>query len=333
MLHSARTILTTLVVSLLAIAGNARAEHVFWEMGIAEVTTGFDIDKNETTIRKWNIGAIGPENLEGVVLQHARSCAIDSLQQAALAAYPTPGEVSAKLAVAWQVWTTLFPKCMSGKAVGKAIVSQFKIGLTENMYRVKGLNIKAKTYETQAGMYAQLYERLGAMTGGDVGKAFKGYAAIEGKIDAATRVDIDIKVPQELTSGLARAKQLSPDEAAKQLAGLAGKIKLDKLDVKIPSIAPQVMKVSQQAVAQIDAALKPFSEPLAAILPKLPSGNPIAELPAALGSAGQAIVKGTPVPGTGGVTYTPVPTPVPVGPAGGGCYNVTVAGFTKRVCP
>ena len=159
---------------------------------------------------------------------------------------------------------------MSGKAIGKAIVAQFKIGLTENMYQVKGLTLKAKTYQTQAGMYAQLYDRMSGVTGGDVGKAFKGYAEIQGKIDAATRVDIDIKVPQEITSGLARARQLAPDAAAKQLAGLASRINTDKLNVKIPAIAPLVMQVSQQVVKQLDATFKPFAEPIETMLPKLP---------------------------------------------------------------
>ncbi|GAA5075341.1 hypothetical protein [Lysobacter panacisoli] len=68
---------------LMLISGGACAERVFYEMGIAHLSVGFDVKKNETIIRKWYIAAIGPSDLAGDLQEYARYCTKKALMEAA----------------------------------------------------------------------------------------------------------------------------------------------------------------------------------------------------------------------------------------------------------
>lgn len=48
------------VAIFMLISANAAAERVFFEMGIARVTFGFDVKTNQSVMRKWCIAAIAP---------------------------------------------------------------------------------------------------------------------------------------------------------------------------------------------------------------------------------------------------------------------------------
>jgi hypothetical protein len=286
-----RSIQALLAACGMLLCSSAMAQRVYFEMGIAQLTTGYDVANDQSTIRKWYLAAVGPSSLEGALQDYVREAAEDALKTAAAAAYVTPGEVSAKIAAAWTVWAQEFPRQLSIKGAAKSVASKFTLAITENIILMPGLQVIAKAQNNQALMYQDLYNRLGTAAGGDVGKALKGYAEIEGKIAAVTEINIDIKAPKELTAGLARARELAPDVAARRLAELAGKIRLEKIDVKIPAIVPEVMKATKQVVQQIEASLHIFGDGLDAVLPQLPNGDTIKQLPQALGSAGEKIVQ------------------------------------------
>ena len=119
-----------LLVTLLVASGFATAGHVYFEYGLGKVTAGYDLQRNETEIRKFYLAAEGPGDLQEEAYRFCRNCVEESLTLAATAAYHTPGDASVRLAAAIPVWNTSFSKCMSGKAFAKALIKQFRIGIT-----------------------------------------------------------------------------------------------------------------------------------------------------------------------------------------------------------
>ena len=157
-----------LLVTLLVASGFATAGHVYFEYGLGKVTAGYDLQRNETEIRKFYLAAEGPGDLQEEAYRFCRNCVEESLTLAATAAYHTPGDASVRLAAAIPVWNTSFSKCMSGKAFAKALIKQFRIGITERRERQHGLVLAYSGGQFNAELYNAYYKELDKhLPGGD----------------------------------------------------------------------------------------------------------------------------------------------------------------------
>jgi hypothetical protein len=276
-----------LLFALLASSATASAGHVFFEYGLGKVTAGYDVQKNETEIRKFYLAAEGPGDLEEEAYAYCRNCVEESLTLAASAAYATPGEASVRLAAAIQVWNANFPKCMSGKAFAKALIKQFRIGITERREREHGLVLTYSGGQFNAELYNSYYKELDKrLPGGDGANLVRKFAELQAKFEAAKVVDINLKVPDEITNVGSRLVQIQTTEAQKLVASLAARIKDQARPEKIVEAVPQVLKMSQGVATQIAAATKAFQN-IESVLPRLPPGPAVPSLGDGLGKVGQ----------------------------------------------
>lgn len=276
-----------LLLMLLTSSVSASAGHVYFEYGLGKVTAGYDVQKNETEIRKFYLAAEGPGDLRDEAYAYCRNCVEESLTLAASAAYATPGEASARLAAAIQVWNANFPKCMSGKAFAKALIKQFRIGVTERREREHGLVLTYSGGQFNAELYNAYYKELDKhLPGGDGANLVRKFAELQAKFEAAKVVDINLKAPDEITNVGSRLVQIQKDEAQKLVASLAARIKDQARPEKIAEAVPQVLKISQGVVTQIAAATQAFQN-VENVLPRLPPGPAAPNLGDGLGKVGQ----------------------------------------------
>lgn len=344
-----------LLLTLLFFSVSASAGHVYFEYGLGKVTAGYDVQKNETEIRKFYLAAEGPGDLKDEAYAYCRNCIEESMTLAASAAYATPGEASARLAAAIQVWNVSFPKCMSGRAFAKALIKQFRIGITERREREHGLVLTYSGGQFNAELYNAYYKELDKrLPGGDGANLVRKFAELQAKFEAAKVIDINLKVPDEITNVGSRLVQIQTAEAQKLVANLAARIKDQARPEKIAQAVPEVLKMTQGVAVQIAAATGALQN-IENILPHLPPGPSVPNLGDGLGKVGQqmndlgkAVFSGTQqavdcirdsskcpsttIPNSGGATVQPAPS---VPSVGGNCISVctpTIPSICKDVC-
>jgi DNA repair exonuclease SbcCD ATPase subunit len=119
----------------------------------------------------------------------------------------TPGEFAAKVSVAWQVFWQRFPVLVQQKAkdAARRVVDDFGIGLAETVITEDGLVLVAKTDNPTALFYEEIYDWMGSQVGGDARKAVLLYSDINRQLNRALTLDIELRVPHEVSDALALA--------------------------------------------------------------------------------------------------------------------------------
>jgi len=304
--RSACVKLSLAIVAMTSCCAADAGVRVIWEYGIGAVTSGYDVENNRTEIRKWYLGASGPDNIPQAALDYIKNCVEESLTAAGTAAYDTPGEASARLAAAMTVWSATFPACMNGEALANSIKDQFKIGITEQRLWVPGAHLRYMAGQFNAELYNLYYKELDKrLPGGDGADLIRKFALLNAKFEAAKAVDIDIKVPDEISNGASRLVKLETQDSAKLLAGLADQIRLQASPEKIAEAVPQVLNLTAGTVAQIAYAIPNSIQNLGDIISKLPPGPPLPNLGDTVGGdVGKVLNDLTKVPIIPGISLT-----------------------------
>lgn len=275
---------------------------IFHKIELAAVTTGYDINSNETLLRQWALVATGPDPSEmstGAITQKAegilRQAAEEAMYQAVLAAYAFPGEIAGRLAIAWEVFWQRFPTLVQSKSqeVFNTFVSLFEIGLAEDVIRKPGLVLKATAGEATAQLYAQFYDGVTNALPGDAKKVAEQYFSICKTINTAMQVDIDIEVPRPITDVLSDAANAvrQVEELPQRLADLTEQLNAlpDAARKQIDSVVLQaggiVNSVAQQLVS-VGLGIEDAGGRLA----ELAAGKPILDFTGSL--AGQLTANG-----------------------------------------
>ena len=312
---------TALLLALVGYSPDASAGvKVYWEYGLAEVTSGYDPRKNETEVRKWYLGASGPTDLKEAAFEYARNCVKQSLVLAGQAAYDTPGEASVKLAAAVTVWTESFPACMNGNSFARSVKDQFQLGITERRERIPGAHLVFMGGQYNAELYRLYYEELNKrLPGGDGADLIRKFAKLNADFEKLKATKIDIKIPDDISNAASRLSRLPTEESAKLLANLAAEIQKKASTAQISQAVPAVLKLTTGTVAQIASAVPNVIQNLPKLLPTLPPGPALPNLGAAVGGdVGRALndiakppaIGGIPIPGwVPGVPTPTIPSP------------------------
>lgn len=185
-------------------------EKRYFAIELGRLTCGYDLQNECTLIRRWSIAITGPDDLSSSGLidkalaqleDDLRSSAEQAGYEAVMAAYAVPGEFSAKLAVAWELFWQRFPTLVEAKQKEKAsqFIDAFSIGLLEDSYEVDGLVLDATAGKATSQMYIKAYEAIGRQLTGDIGKAVNSYFEILTLYNNLTTIDIHVEFPREIT--------------------------------------------------------------------------------------------------------------------------------------
>lgn len=218
---------------------------VYYAVDLAKATTGYDPKAQQTLIRCWRLAATGPfeltqhgveETLQAEVEEILRISAEAALWEAYAAAMATPGEVAARLAMAWQVFWNRFPALVqqNAKAAANRLIDAFSIGLQEVVVREDGLVLLLNSSNPTSQLYDKVYDWVGSQVGGDARKAVQLYAEINRQVSRAFTLDIEVRLPQEVSDFVAGAARVVEDvsQLPQRLADLSTQIQKDLADIE-----------------------------------------------------------------------------------------------------
>jgi len=191
-------------------------EKRYFAIELGRLTCGYDLQNQCTLIRRWSIAVTGPDDLSSSGLidkalaqleEDLRSSAEQAGYEAVMAAYAVPGDFSAKLVVAWELFWQRFPTLVEAKLKEKAsqFINAFNIGLLEDSYEVSGLVLDATAGKATAQMYGEVYKAIGGQFKGDIGKAVNSYFEVLTTYNKLTTIEIHIEFPREITHVVAEA--------------------------------------------------------------------------------------------------------------------------------
>ena len=255
---------------------------------LARLTVGYDPKERKTAVRQWSLAVTGPVELIGDDLSAAareevervlRSAAEEALREAIAAAYAVPGELAAKLAAAWQVFSQRFPVLVQLKAneAAQAFIDAFAVGLYEVVLFEDGLVLDATAGKATAQVYRELYDKVRGAVGGDVGKVVGQYFDLMNRYNDLQSIELKIRAPREVEDALAEAARGAQaladmpqrlvdltqalDDEAKRLAAEVAALP-DKASQEAQRLVAEVQRLGTEKVAAVVAQMGQFSQNL-----------------------------------------------------------------------
>lgn len=240
---------------------------VYYALELARVTTGYDPSSGKTQLRCWRLAVTGPfdltehgitDALKAEVEAVVRKSAETALWEAYTVAMATPGEVSVKLAAAWQVFWQRFPLLLqqNADAAAAAIIDAFTICLLETALEEDGLILVVKTGEDPvAALYEKAYDWVADQLGGDAGNAANMAVDLYRQYTRSLAVDIDIRAPKAVNDALVEAAKLgqSLKDMPQRLADLADQVRNapDQLGKGLSTAVLRLGEVSEAIYLQL----------------------------------------------------------------------------------
>ncbi|HEY1399349.1 hypothetical protein [Roseateles sp.] len=247
---------------------------VYYALELARATTGYDPTTNRTQIRCWRLAVTGPfeliehgveEALKGELERVIQVSAETALWESYCVAMATPGEVSMRVAAAWEVFWQRFPVLLRQNArdAASALIDAFSIGVLETVVEEEGLVIVVKTpTNPTVQLYEKTYDWIADRIGGDAGRVVHMYVDLHRGFSRAMEVDIDIRAPRSVNDAMVEVARLSKalKDMPQRIADLADKVKSvpDRLERGLSAVVLEAGQVTQAVVQQLKAAGVPF---------------------------------------------------------------------------
>ena len=152
-----------LAVLFLLACSNSRllADRVWWEYGLAEVTAGYDADRDRTLVDKYYLASTGPDTLEAPIKAFVISCAQKSAIAGVSAFKATPSpEIGARVTAAGVAFKTTAVACLTTRAAAKAVADKFYPSFIRRGYWTDGLLLKFHATSPNAELYSMLHNAV-----------------------------------------------------------------------------------------------------------------------------------------------------------------------------
>ena len=134
---------------------------IWWEYPVAEVTSGYDADKNQTIITSYNLTVIGPSTADVKIENILRTC-IETSGATAYQAFvdaPSP-EIGARIGAAWTAFHGTLPVCLSPQNVAADLVSKFELGYIKRARWEPGLNLQFNVRSPSAENFRTIHAMI-----------------------------------------------------------------------------------------------------------------------------------------------------------------------------
>lgn len=288
---------------------------IYKEFVLGKLTAGYDIENNETLVRQWAIAITGPADLsekglkkevEDGIMSVLKKSSEQAAEEAYVAAVACPGDLMAKLTVAWQTFWQRFPVIVDGNMTN--IIDEYKdmfsIGIVESVARESGLVLEAVAGTNLAGLYKDIDAQVRGRLGGDGANVISKFLEVQCDLDATRNINLSFKIPREITSVMSDAAKVerNAEKAVEYLAALACKLDDAKSTIviggqavkaNIDAFAIKTCNVTQEVALQIQMATERIGG-LVEVLPTLSHGGVDMDLGGKIGGLGERLnVAGT----------------------------------------